>query len=220
MPDNILIDGDHFGEIGMIYDCKRTATVKSENYGTLALLRKSHFLELAKTFEHLIMQFKKQMYKYKDELTLWLVTELEKIDYFRTLSLTTRQEILYSLERFTYDKGTLICKKGENADKMFLIQQGIIEVAISYDRRKQDEYFTIERLGRGAIINHRSFMVDDDADTDFLCRTNVSCFVLTQKKMEEIISKRPDLQKAKDNAEKEILSPLYPLALDYIFHNN
>ena len=48
-----LIDGDHFGEIGMIFDCKRTATVRSENYGTLALLRKSHFIELTKTFESL-----------------------------------------------------------------------------------------------------------------------------------------------------------------------
>lgn len=38
-----LIDGDHFGEIGMLFDCKRTATVRSENYGTLALLKKSHF---------------------------------------------------------------------------------------------------------------------------------------------------------------------------------
>lgn len=42
-PVTNLIDGDHFGEIGMLFDCKRTATVRSENYGTLALLRKSHF---------------------------------------------------------------------------------------------------------------------------------------------------------------------------------
>ena len=33
-----LVDGAHFGEIGMLFECKRTATVRSENYGTLALL--------------------------------------------------------------------------------------------------------------------------------------------------------------------------------------
>jgi len=33
-----LYDGDHFGEIGLIYGCKRTATVKSNNYGSLAKL--------------------------------------------------------------------------------------------------------------------------------------------------------------------------------------
>ena len=48
-----LTDGDHFGEIGMLFECKRTATVKSENYGNLALLKRSHFIELSKTFEGL-----------------------------------------------------------------------------------------------------------------------------------------------------------------------
>ena len=42
-PLHYLIDGDHFGEIGMLFDCKRTATVRSENYGTLAKLTKSSF---------------------------------------------------------------------------------------------------------------------------------------------------------------------------------
>ena len=50
-PVSILIDNDHFGEIGLLYDCRRTATVKSENYGNLAMLKKSAFNELSKTFE-------------------------------------------------------------------------------------------------------------------------------------------------------------------------
>ena len=41
-----LIDGDHFGEIGMLFECRRTATVRSEQYGRLALLKKSDFHEL------------------------------------------------------------------------------------------------------------------------------------------------------------------------------
>jgi len=38
--------GDHFGEIGLIYGCKRTATIKSDNYGQLAMLKKSDLMEL------------------------------------------------------------------------------------------------------------------------------------------------------------------------------
>ena len=33
-----LNEGDHFGEIGMIYRCERTATVYSMNYNTFATL--------------------------------------------------------------------------------------------------------------------------------------------------------------------------------------
>jgi len=41
--------------------------------------------------------------------------------------------------------------------------------------------FIIERLERGSIINQRSFMVEDEIDTDYLCRDKVSVFVLSTK---------------------------------------
>jgi CRP-like cAMP-binding protein len=41
-----LAEGDHFGEIGLIYGCRRTATVESSNYGTLAMLTRTNFWEL------------------------------------------------------------------------------------------------------------------------------------------------------------------------------
>ena len=50
-PVNILIDNEHFGEIGMIYECKRTSTIISVNYGSLARLTKSSYVELSKNFE-------------------------------------------------------------------------------------------------------------------------------------------------------------------------
>lgn len=34
----MLTSGDHFGEISMLYHCKRTASVISRNYNTLAYM--------------------------------------------------------------------------------------------------------------------------------------------------------------------------------------
>lgn len=34
-----LYPGDHFGEISMIYKCRRTGTVISDNYNTMATLK-------------------------------------------------------------------------------------------------------------------------------------------------------------------------------------
>ena len=124
-PQSYLIDGDHFGEIGMMYEGKRTATIRSENYGTLAMLKKSHFNELSKTFDKFNCNFKEawsnQMFKYQDELSLWLMIEMDKISYFRALTLNTKQEIIYNMERITYEKGSPICKKDVVADKLILI---------------------------------------------------------------------------------------------------
>lgn len=41
-----LFDGDHFGEIGLVYNTKRTASVKSQNYGSLARLNKNDWGEI------------------------------------------------------------------------------------------------------------------------------------------------------------------------------
>ena len=78
------------------------------------------------------------MFKYQDDVSMFLNVEMDKIPYFRLLSLQTKQEIIYAMERRTYEKGSLICKEGEKADKLFLIQQGIVEVSIKYDRRRDD----------------------------------------------------------------------------------
>ena len=219
-PVYFLIDGDHFGEIGMIFGGKRTATVTSINYGTLARLKQSDYVELTKTFENFTSEFKNQIYKYQDDQTMWLMVEMDKINYFRGLNLATKQEIIFNMERLTYEKGSLICEKDIISDKLILIQQGIVEVAVKYDRRRDDQYFVIERLGRGALINHRSFMVEDEADTDFVCRTTVSCFVLHFEKFKELLGRRQDLRLAKQDVETELLKSHMPLALDYIFHNN
>ena len=85
-----LIDGDHFGEIGMLYDCRRTATVKSKQYGRLALLKKTDFVDLSKTFDSFSNLFRKQIFKYQDDLTIWLMIEMEKIPYFKNLTLQTK----------------------------------------------------------------------------------------------------------------------------------
>ena len=44
--------------------------------------------------------------------------EMDKIPYFKVLSLLTKQELIYGMERSTYEKGWYLCKKDEMADKM------------------------------------------------------------------------------------------------------
>lgn len=67
----------------MIFDSKRTASVKSINYGSLARLWKSGYDELKKSFStketSLERCFKEYMFKYKDDLRTFLEMECDKI---------------------------------------------------------------------------------------------------------------------------------------------
>lgn len=42
----LLGDGDHFGEVALIYDCRRSATVISCDYNTFARLEKGRFRQV------------------------------------------------------------------------------------------------------------------------------------------------------------------------------
>lgn len=84
----------------------------------------------------------------------------------------------------------------------------------------EEEQFVIERLAKGAIINHRSFMLRDESDTEYKCLTSVSCYELSVFTLEQIRDKKGDMKQAFAKVEREQIQPEYPLALDYILHNN
>ena len=63
-------------------------------------------------------------------------------------------------------------------------------------------------------------MLKDEVDTDFRCLTAVSAYVLSVEKFELICERKSDMKKAFDSVEAEVFRPKYPIALDYIIHNN
>ena len=149
-----LYDGDHFGEIGMIFQTKRTATVKSMNYGSLARLSEEGFKSLQNEFTSLTTKFKEYIFKYKDSVRTFLEIECDKIKYFRDLSMITKQELLFNMERKTYAEGESIFDNHQEIDRLIVIQSGVVQLSVSYDKRVQNEDFVIERLIPGAILNH------------------------------------------------------------------
>jgi len=148
-----LYDGDHFGEIGLIFNSRRTSTVKSLNYGSLARLTEGGFKSLSRQFPSLTTAFKEYIFKYKDDLRTFLEMECDKIKYFRDLSMITKQELLYNMERKTYEEGRSIFEQRQTIDRLIVIQSGVVQLSIPYDKRV-DEDFVIERLTAGAILNH------------------------------------------------------------------
>lgn len=146
--------------------------------------------------------------------------EANKIFYFRDLSMITKQELLYNMERTTYEEGQLIFHSEQVIDKMIIIQSGVVEIAVPYDRRVADQEFIIERLGAGAIIFPQSYVTKEICRTDIVCQTGVSCFELTYERLKTVMERRADMQQARKDIKQNLMKPNYTIALDYILHNN
>lgn len=75
-------DGDYFGEISLIYDCKRSATVISDKYTTVGVLTKENFKKVITSFPEFIGLFKEGVYKYNDKTTKLTKEIMKKVEYF------------------------------------------------------------------------------------------------------------------------------------------
>ena len=76
--------------------------------------------------------------------------------------------------------------------------------------------FVIERLYRGSIINHRSFIIEDKIDVSARCQMPVTLFYILWEKMVKIKDECPNLSKKIDNVEIQLINKENPIALDYI----
>ena len=59
-------------------------------------------------FPSLTTKFKEYIFKYKDSVRTFLEIECDKIKYFPNLSMITKQELLFNMERKTYAEGESI----------------------------------------------------------------------------------------------------------------
>ena len=65
--------------------------------------------------------FKEYCFKYKDDLRTFLEMQSDKIFYFQHLSMVTKQELLFNMERKVYREGDSVFVAGRRVDKMVII---------------------------------------------------------------------------------------------------
>ena len=98
----ILTQSDYFGEISMLYGCKRTATITSRKYSTLAKLTQKTYKEITTEFPEMVSALKKGIYKYNDRMKRFMKTSLKKIDFFSDLSDNEIHDVMYNMELKNY----------------------------------------------------------------------------------------------------------------------
>lgn len=155
-PVNVCImhPGLHFGEVGLVYNTLRTATVSSLGYCTVAELTKKDYQTITTQFPHIIPKLRESTSVYKDPWREYL-TEILKLAYiFEFLPETVFRELIYFMDVIKVDKGQYLFKPGDLADKIYLVADGELELAFTINERhihllkKSENMLGIERTPR------------------------------------------------------------------------
>ena len=122
--------GQLFGEVALLKNCRRTATVKSMNYCTCAALETDNFKELRANFPDAVHKLERNTRKYQDRWKLFLKRILVNIDFLACVSDEIVEELAYKLQPENFEQGTCIFKAGDACAEVLLVAEGEVEVNI------------------------------------------------------------------------------------------
>lgn len=161
--------------------------------------------------------FKKELISrsisYDDDLKIFLESALKTIDYLKDVPDETINKIIFSMTFAKFDKGAPIFKVDNPSHIMLIIQNGMVEIYTTMDNGVE---FVIERLYRGSVINHKSFIIEDKIDVSARCQMPVTLFYIGWEKMVEIKDQCSVLNKKIEAVELALINKENPIALDYI----
>jgi len=175
---NRLSTGNYFGEIALVTNLKRTATVKAVDYTTLTYLTRDNFMDIKKEFPQVYLNFKHNIKNYSDNDFEFRRSMIKNTPYFRNLDHDIVDEIVYLLRPNRFDPGTTIIKYGDITDKIHYLKQGEIDVTIPVKVGISQTETHFETLNAGSCFWAFSAFSDDVQQlVNFKAKT--SCIVET-----------------------------------------
>lgn len=141
--------GDYFGEVSLLFNCKRTAYVKTTNYCVLARIEKSVFLSCHKAFLDSLRQV---TIKYQDTPKKFKIKLLKQIEYFEP-SVTNYSmfydELQYQFHEERIEAHTDVIKMNTKCKKLIFVIDGELQVEV---QNSEGNMCIIDTLHKGDVV--------------------------------------------------------------------
>lgn len=161
-----LIRSDHFGEVGFLFNCNRTASVFSTKYNVLARLAKAKMRMLTSDypiFRDILLQ---HVMSVKDPYKAFMKKVFNLIPHLQEMDIYVFHKLIYGLRQKIVESNEMVFKVGDPTSLIVIVMRGELEVFCNVDNTT----IIIERLGQGTIINSRNFFFENE-----ICKVDIKC---------------------------------------------
>lgn len=159
--------GQNFGELALMYNCPRAATIKSNGNGVLFVLDRIGF--------HYFMKHT------STEINHDVTEFVSSISFLASLSDTDLQSLIDSFTLTKFRDGETIIKQGDKGDIFYIIEEGQVEV--------QKNGKSVITLSRGDFFGERALMESTPRQASCFAKGPVSCLALLRDEFNAIIGK-------------------------------
>ncbi|XP_029866599.1 cGMP-dependent protein kinase 2 isoform X2 [Aquila chrysaetos chrysaetos] len=168
-----------FGELAILYNCTRTASVKAiTNVKTWALDR-----EVFQNIMRVTAQTRQEQYR----------NFLRSVSLLKNLPEDKLTKITDCLEVEYYDKGDYVIREGEEGNTFFIIAKGKVIVTQSSADHLQPQL--IKNLHKGDYFGEKALIRDDVRSANVIAdEYNVECLVIDRETFNQIVGTYEELQ--------------------------
>lgn len=153
--ERILKHGDFFGELALISNNKRTATVKSINYCNCALLSREDFQDFCIFFPAVLNRLKKKISTYNDKWRIFQKDMLRNVDFFSRLDENTIDELSLTLRDQFYEKDSYAFESGNTVNELIFVLHGELDLVVKMDNGEEK---VIDTLFQGCNVGAYSMI--------------------------------------------------------------
>jgi len=166
--------GTVFGELAILYNCKRTATIKAKSDCKLWAIERQCFQTI---------MMRSGMIR-QAEYTEFL----KSVPTFRNLPDETLIKIADVLNESFYNQGDYIIRQGARGDTFFIISKGRVKVTIKEPGSLEEK--EIRTLGRGDFFGEKALQEEDTRTANVIANDpeGVCCLVIDREAFKQLIS--------------------------------
>ncbi|KAI8121920.1 isozyme 2 forms cD4/T1/T3A/T3B, cGMP-dependent protein kinase [Lucilia cuprina] len=173
------------GELAILYNCQRTATITAISECKLWAIERQCFQTIMMR-TGLIRQA-----EYTDFL--------KSVPIFKNLQEDTLIKISDILEETHYQQGDYIVRQGARGDTFFIISKGTVRVTIKLPNTQEEKF--IRTLSKGDFFGEKALQGDDLRTANIICDSpdGVTCLVIDRETFNQLISNLDEIKHRYDD---------------------
>ncbi|XP_029933856.1 cGMP-dependent protein kinase 1-like isoform X3 [Myripristis murdjan] len=193
--------GKVFGELAILYNCTRTATVRTVTHVKLWAIDRQCFQTI---------MMRTGLIKHAEYMEF-----LKSVPTFQGLPEETLSKLADVMEETHYEDGEYIIRQGARGDTFFIISKG--KVTVTREESANEEAVYLRGLSRGDWFGERALQGEDVRTANVIAAESVTCLVIDRDSFKHLIGGLEDVSnkgyedagaKAKYEAENAFFSSL------------
>jgi len=177
--------GKAFGELAILYNCKRTASIKAVTDGKLWALERS--------------VFQKIMMSTGIKKTENQVNFLKIVPLLSTLPPNILAKVSDTLEMEVYNKGDYIVREGTSGDSFYIISDGSVRVTKKSETNQEE---LIRTLAKGDYFGEQALLKTDSRTASIVVESDtLECLTLDRESFFQLVG---DINELKNKTYKDI----------------